>query len=57
MPVVGLGSAKSLERGKYDIETLDIEMSKKAGRRRVAPVPKRLSSVRRGARFHPARTA
>jgi hypothetical protein len=29
MPVVGLGSAKSLERGKYDIETLDIEMSKK----------------------------
>jgi hypothetical protein len=27
--VVGLGSAKSLERGKYDIETLDIEMSKK----------------------------
>jgi len=29
LTVVGLGSAKSLERGKYDIETLDIEMSKK----------------------------
>ena len=29
LTVVGLGSAKSLERGRYDIETLDIEMSKK----------------------------
>jgi hypothetical protein len=26
LPVIGLGSAKSLERGKFDIESLDIEM-------------------------------
>jgi hypothetical protein len=27
LPIIGLGSAKSLERGKFDIETLDIEMA------------------------------
>ena len=26
MPVIGLGSAKSLERGKFDIESLEIDM-------------------------------
>ena len=30
MPVVGLGSAKSLERGKYDIESLEIDLPKRA---------------------------
>jgi hypothetical protein len=30
LPVIGLGSAKSLERGKFDIESLEIEMAKKA---------------------------
>jgi hypothetical protein len=29
LPVIGLGSAKSLERGKFDIESLDIELPKK----------------------------
>ena len=63
MPVIGLGSAKSLERGKFDIESLDIDMPKRKDKNEAEPAadipqqqtdaapqsnPRRVGSLRHG---------